>query len=85
MLTGLITSLFSSKCFLIIIESAIIYFNVINREVEQTKPLIPLFQDSPGVLKELLPALQKCLDVKRKLKKRFFRGDSLHSNMEFNS
>ncbi len=41
--------------------------NIINREAELTKPLIRLFQDSPGVLKELLPAL-KCLDAKRKIK-----------------
>ena len=42
--------------------------NIINREAELTKPLIRLFQDSPGVLKELLPALSKCLDAKRKVK-----------------
>jgi hypothetical protein len=32
--------------------------NIINREAELTKPLIRLFKDSPGVLKELLPALK---------------------------
>jgi hypothetical protein len=45
-----------------------ISLNIINREAELTKPLIRLFQDSPGVLKELLPALSKCLDAKRKVK-----------------
>jgi hypothetical protein len=43
-------------------------FNIFNREAELTKPLIRLFQNSPDVLKELKPALTKCLDVKRKLK-----------------
>jgi hypothetical protein len=42
--------------------------NIINREAELTKPLIRLFQYSPGVLEELLPALSKCLDAKRKVK-----------------
>lgn len=42
--------------------------NIFNREAELTKPLIRLFQDSPGVLKELLPALSKCFDAKRKVK-----------------
>jgi hypothetical protein len=41
---------------------------IFNREAELTKPLIRLFKDSPGVLKELLPALMKCLDAKRKVK-----------------
>jgi hypothetical protein len=45
-----------------------IRLNIINREAELTKPLIRLFQHSPGVLKELLPALTKCLDAKRKVK-----------------
>jgi len=45
-----------------------IALNIINREAELTKPLIRLFKDSPGVLKELLPALTKCLDAKRKVK-----------------
>ncbi len=42
--------------------------NIFNREAELTKPLIRLFQDSPDVLKELLPALTKCLDAKRNVK-----------------
>ncbi|MGB6529291.1 MAG: hypothetical protein WBF33_14385 [Candidatus Nitrosopolaris sp.] len=42
--------------------------NIINREAELTKPLIRLFHDSPGVKKELLSALSKCLDAKRKVK-----------------
>ncbi|MGA9153701.1 MAG: hypothetical protein WBZ36_24225, partial [Candidatus Nitrosopolaris sp.] len=42
--------------------------NVFNREAELTKPLVRLFQNSPEVLKELLPALSKCLDAKRKVK-----------------
>ncbi|MGB6527853.1 MAG: hypothetical protein WBF33_07075, partial [Candidatus Nitrosopolaris sp.] len=45
-----------------------INLNIINREAELTKPLIRLFKDSPDVLKELLPALSKCLDAKRKVK-----------------
>jgi hypothetical protein len=45
-----------------------ISLNIINREAELTKPLIRLFQYSQGVLKELLPALSKCLDAKRKVK-----------------
>lgn len=42
--------------------------NITNREAELAKPLIRLFKHSPGVLEELLPALQKCLDAKRKVK-----------------
>jgi hypothetical protein len=42
---------------------------VINREEELVKPVIRLFQDSPKALEELLPALDKCLDVKRANKK----------------
>jgi hypothetical protein len=42
--------------------------NIFNREAELTKPLIRLFQNSPNVLKELLLALSKCLDAKRKIK-----------------
>jgi hypothetical protein len=42
--------------------------NIINREAELTKPLIRLFQDSPLVLEELLPALSKLLNAKRKVK-----------------
>ncbi len=42
--------------------------NIFNREAQLAKPLIRLFQDSPGVLAELLPALSKCLDAKRKVK-----------------
>ncbi len=42
--------------------------NIFNREAELTKPLIRLVQNSLGVLKELLPALTKCLDAKRKVK-----------------
>ena len=42
--------------------------NIINREAELTKPLIRLFHNSPEVLEELLPALNKCLDAKRKVK-----------------
>jgi hypothetical protein len=42
--------------------------NIFNRESELTKPLNRLFQDSPAVLKELLPTLTKCLDAKRKIK-----------------
>jgi hypothetical protein len=42
--------------------------NITNREAELTKPLIRLFQDSPLVLKELLPTLSKLLNAKRKVK-----------------
>jgi hypothetical protein len=42
--------------------------NIYNREAELTKPLIRLFQNSPEVLKELLPALSKLLNAKRKIK-----------------
>lgn len=42
--------------------------NIYNREAELTKPLIRLFQNSPQVLEELLPALSKCLNSKREIK-----------------
>jgi hypothetical protein len=42
--------------------------NIYNREAELTKPLIRLFRESPEVLKELLPALSKLLNAKRKVK-----------------
>jgi hypothetical protein len=42
--------------------------NIFNREAELTKPVIRLFRNSPKALKELLPALTKCLNVKRELK-----------------
>jgi hypothetical protein len=42
--------------------------NIINREAELTKPLIRLFRKSPQVLEELLPALSKLLNAKRKVK-----------------
>jgi hypothetical protein len=42
--------------------------NIINREAELTKPLIRLFRNSPQVLAELLPALSKLLNAKRKVK-----------------
>jgi hypothetical protein len=42
--------------------------NIINREAELTKPLIRLFRNSPQVLAELLPALSKLLNAKRKIK-----------------
>jgi hypothetical protein len=45
-----------------------IRLNIVNREAELTKPLIRLFQNSKGVLKDLLPALSKCLNTKRKVK-----------------
>ncbi len=45
-----------------------VHLNIVNREAELTKPLIRLFLNSKGVLKDLLPALSKCLNTKRKVK-----------------
>lgn len=45
-----------------------VHLNVVNREAELTKPLIRLFRHSPQVMNELLPALSKLLNTKRKVK-----------------
>src|SRR5262249_17243041 len=45
-----------------------INLNIFNREAELTEHLIRTFQHSPDTLKELLPALTKCLNAKRDLK-----------------
>ena len=50
--------------------------NIYNREAELTKPLIRLFRESPEVLQELLPALSKLLDDKRKV-----RSNSLETKL----
>jgi hypothetical protein len=50
--------------------------NIINREAELTKPLIRLFRKSPKVLEELLPALSKLLNAKRRVK-----GNSLEAKL----
>jgi hypothetical protein len=50
--------------------------SIINREAELTKPLIRLFKNSPQVLAELLPALSKLLNAKRKV-----RSNSLEAKL----
>lgn len=42
--------------------------NLFNREAELTEPTLRLFQYSPNTLKELQPALMKCLNNKREVK-----------------